>query len=87
MYVDALIARDRDSDNNGSLEERLYPTHDANFNVTGLLNTSGTVVERYIYDAFGSVSYLNASWTGIGSSAYAWQNLHQGGRLSAESGD
>jgi YD repeat-containing protein len=34
VYVDALIARDRDTDSNGSLEERLYAQHDANFNVT-----------------------------------------------------
>ena len=81
VYVDAMIARDRDSDSNGSLEERLYALHNANFNVTGLVNTSGTVVERYAYDAFGAVTVMNGSWTGIGSSAYAWEHYHQGLRL------
>ena len=35
VYVDALIERDRDADSNGTLEERLYAIHDANFNVPG----------------------------------------------------
>ena len=51
VYVDALVLRDRDADNDGShtLEERLYAQQDANFNITTLINTSGTVQERYLY--------------------------------------
>ena len=86
VYVDAMIARDRDADNNGSLEERLYPTHDANFNVSGLVNTTGVIVERYAYDPFGSVTIQNASGTTIAASTVGWQYLHQGGRLNAASG-
>jgi RHS repeat-associated protein len=86
VYVDAMVCRDRDSNNDGSLEERLYPTHDANFNVTALLNSAGTVVEKYAYDPYGVVTIYNASNTVLGSSAYGWQHFHQGGRLSAESG-
>jgi YD repeat-containing protein len=41
VYIDALIVRDRDADNNGSLEERLYAAHDANFNVSSIISTSG----------------------------------------------
>lgn len=85
VYFDAMVARDFDSDNNGSLEQRLYPTHDANFNVTSLVNTSGAVVERYTYDPFGAATTRNASWT-VTSPAYGWQYLHQGGRLNAKSG-
>ncbi len=59
---------------------------DANFNVTALLNNSGAVVERYVYDPFGTATVLNAAWSVIGSSAYAWQHLHQGGKLDAFSG-
>ena len=71
-----LIIRDRDTDANGTLDERLYVTHDANFNVTGLINTSGAVVERYVYDSYGAVTVLSASWTVLGSSEYAWVYLH-----------
>jgi RHS repeat-associated protein len=85
-YVDAMIARDRDTDANGTLDERLYVTHDANFNVTGLVNTSGAVVERYVYDTYGAATVLNGNWTVLGGSVYAWQYLHQGGRVDGVSG-
>jgi len=78
VYVDAMIARDRDTDANGSLDERLYVMHDANFNVTGLVNTSGTVMERYAYDPFGLPTYFDASYGTRGSSSYGWNYLHQG---------
>lgn len=86
IYIDAMIARDRDSDANGSLDERLYPTHDANFNITGLLSTSGSIVERNAYDPFGAGTILNASWSSIGSSVYSWAHQHQGLRLVGVSG-
>jgi RHS repeat-associated protein len=78
VYIDAMIARDRDTDSNGSLDERLYAMHDANFNVTGLVNTSGTVVERPMYDAFGSPTFYDGSYSSIANSAYGWNYLHQG---------
>ncbi len=85
VYIDAVIARDRDSDSNGSLEERLYVAHDANFNVSSILNTSGSAVERFLLDPYGSPTFLDAAWSVIGSSAYAWTHLHQGGWQSAAS--
>jgi RHS repeat-associated protein len=42
---------------------RLYFTSDANTNVTGLVDASGQVVERYIYSAYGQVTFCDASWT------------------------
>ncbi len=87
VYVDAMIARDRDADANqgNGLEERLYVQQDANFNVTAIINTSGAVVERYIYDPYGSVSFLYAGWTGP-ADAYSWRHLHQGGPLEFVTG-
>ncbi len=85
VYIDAMIARDRDADTNGSLEERLYVAHDANFNVSSIINTSGSALERFIFDPYGSPTFLNGSWSVIGSSAYAWTHLHQGGRQSSAS--
>lgn len=86
VYVDAMILRDRDTADDGTLDERLWVQQDANWNVTALTNSSGTVVERYAYDPFGVVTIMNAGWTGIGSSAYGWQHFHQGGRLDSTSG-
>jgi YD repeat-containing protein len=48
-YVDELILRDRDTDANGTLDERLYALQDGNFNVTAIADTSGAVVERSSY--------------------------------------
>jgi RHS repeat-associated protein len=84
VYVDAMIARDRDTDGNGSLDERLYVVHDANFNVVALLDTSGNVVERFAYDAFGVFNVLTPAWGSRASSNYAWVYLHQGGRWDAD---
>ncbi|MFO0847175.1 MAG: RHS repeat-associated core domain-containing protein [Gemmataceae bacterium] len=91
VYVDALVERDRDADGSsgtgpGGLEERLYAVQDANWNVTALVNTSGTVVERYAYDPFGAVTVLDASYGGRSGSSYAWVVGFQGLRQSAVSG-
>ena len=88
VYVDALILRDRDADNSSGngLEERLWTTQDANWNVTALYDASGAVVERYVYDAFGAVTYLDASWGSRSSSSYAWTYLFQGLALDAATG-
>jgi len=86
VYIDAMIARDRDTDANGTLDERLYPTHDANFNVTGVVSSSGSVVERNAYDTFGAVTVYSASFSTITTSAYSWVFYHQGGRAISLSG-
>jgi RHS repeat-associated protein len=80
VYVDALVLRDRDT-GGGTLSERLWVQQDADWNVTALVNGSGSVVERYVYDPYGTSSVLSASWATLSSSAYAWIYGHQGGRL------
>jgi RHS repeat-associated protein len=84
VYIDAMILRDRDADENtgNGLEERLYVQQDANYNVTALLNLGGSVGERFAQDAYGTVTYLNADWTSRVGSGYGWVYLHQGGRSS-----
>ncbi len=52
-----MILRDRDADNNGTLEERLYVAQDANWNVTALFDSSGAVVERFAMKRMASVKY------------------------------
>ncbi len=53
--MDDLICRDK----NG---ERLYSLQDANWNCVATVNETGTVQERYVYDAFGNVNGLNSDW-------------------------
>ncbi|MFQ3649983.1 MAG: RHS repeat-associated core domain-containing protein [Gemmataceae bacterium] len=86
VYVDALILRDRDTNADGTLDERLYVAQDANYNVTALFDNSGNVVERYVYDPFGQATVLDANWTILAASAFVWVYLHQGGRFDATSG-
>ena len=47
------------------LDETLYYCNDANMNVTALVNTSGTVVERYLYDPYGAVKVYSDDWSTV----------------------
>ena len=53
-YVDDLVLRDRDTTSNGTLDERLYSLPDLRFSVMALTDGTGTVVERFAYDAYGT---------------------------------
>ncbi len=81
VYIDAMVERDRDSDNDTShtLDERLYATQDANWNVTSVLTTSGTVVERFNYTAYGAQNVLNASTWASSTDSYMFAQRYQGG--------
>ncbi len=81
VYVNALILRDQSSEGDGDLDQRLYVMQDANWNVTGLVDTSGNVVERYVYSPYGVASVLAPDWSTRGSSDYGWMYLFQGGRV------
>ncbi len=83
VYVDGLVLRDRDTDANGTLDERLYSLQDANWNTTAVVNTSGTVQERYTYTPFGQVTFRDSSGSTLSSSAKDWVFLHQGGEKIA----
>ena len=86
-YIDDLVLRDRDTDENGSLEERLYAVQDANWNIVALANSSGAIQERFIYSAYGTPSVLNADFTAkAAGTAFDWEFLFTGRRLDGESG-
>jgi RHS repeat-associated protein len=86
VYVDALVLRDQSSAGNGVLDQRLYVQQDANWNVTALIDTSGNVVERYVYDPYGAVTVLTPTWSARSASLYNWLYLHQGGRVDPATG-
>ena len=83
VYVDGLVLRDRDTDANGTFDERLYSLQDANWNTTGLVNAGGTVQERYTYTPFGQVTFRDGSGSTLSGSAKDWVFLHQGGERIA----
>ena len=79
-YIDDIILRDRDTDGNGTLDERRYALQDANWNVTGLVNTTGTVQQRFVYTAYGMPLFLNASFVSA-SNTSGWEFLYAGYRF------
>ncbi len=84
-HRDELVLRDRDTDGNGSLDERLYATMDY-FNGTAVLNTSGVVQERYAYSAFGVRRIMAPDFSPRSSSTYAWDFGFQGQFRDEETG-
>jgi RHS repeat-associated protein len=100
-YIDAPIIRYRDVNVNGDYGDQgdslLYYLHDANFDVTGLVNRDDTgVVERYMYEPYGRVTVLNGAadadesvndWSADADNASDWSNelLYAGYRRDAES--
>ena len=82
-YVDALTARvDYAS---GAVSATYHAQYDANWNITAIADASSGILERYIYDPYGTATVLYANWTVRGGSPYGWNYLHQGGRLDVDS--
>jgi len=76
-YIDDLILRDRDTTEpaNGELDERLYALADTTWNVVGITGATGSVKVRVAYQPFGSVQYLDSSWSNTSASACEWVHL------------
>jgi RHS repeat-associated protein len=85
LLSDTLIERDSNP-SGGVLTLRLYVQQDANGNVTALVDTSGNVQERYVYDPFGTFTVFDASWHARGGSLFGWRYLFQGLRYDPTSG-
>jgi RHS repeat-associated protein len=79
-YIDELVCRD------DATPQRLNATQDANFNLTSISNSSGIMVERYLYDPYGIQTTMNGSWGVADSGAYNWVVGHQGLTIDEESG-
>ncbi|MCB1202879.1 MAG: RHS repeat-associated core domain-containing protein [Verrucomicrobiae bacterium] len=76
-HRDELVLRDRDTNGDGSLDERLFATMDY-FNGTAVLNTSGVVQERYAYSAFGVRRVMAPNYTPRTTSDIDWDFGFQG---------
>jgi RHS repeat-associated protein len=78
-YVDDLVCRD------DATPRRLYAMQDANFDLTAVCDTTGAVKERYKYAPYGERTVLDASWSALSASVYAWMIGHQGLLLDNDS--
>ncbi|MDX1969447.1 MAG: RHS repeat-associated core domain-containing protein [Planctomycetaceae bacterium] len=85
-YIDDLVFRDRDSDDNDILDERPYACHDGNWNATALIATDGTVQERYEYDPYGDCSVLAPAFSPCGTSNCDWNLTYAGYLFDATTG-
>ena len=84
-YIDDLIRRDRST--TGTLDEKLFVMQDGNFNVTVITDDTGTVKERYRYDAYGVPTFLSDTFTvKTGGSDYDWETLYAGYRYDSTTG-
>jgi RHS repeat-associated protein len=79
--IDDLILRDRIDGGT----ERLYALSDG-MSVTAVVNTSGTVQERYGYTGFGVPRYMTASFGSRSSSDFDWETLFHAYRRDSETG-
>jgi RHS repeat-associated protein len=84
-YVDDLVLRDRDTNGDGTLDERLYGLQDANWNMVALINASAVAQERYQYSSFGVPTFLNGGMSVISNSAVGSEILFTGQRFDAVS--
>ncbi len=78
-YIDDLILRDRDTNDNGTLNERLYALQDANWNCTSIADTSGAVQQRFNYTAYGTPGILTAVFAAA-SNSHDGETLYTGFR-------
>jgi RHS repeat-associated protein len=79
-YIDDIVLRDR-------VSERLYYVQDANWNVTSLLDTAANPLERYVYDAYGTVTVYDGAWgSAFSASAFDNETLYTGRQLDPDTG-
>lgn len=80
-YIDSLILRDRDSNGDGDVDERLFALQDANYNVVGIVDPTqigSPVVERFAYSPYGQRMILGENFVGPMESVHEWITGHQG---------
>ncbi len=78
QYVDELVQRDRDSADDGTLEEKHFALQDANYNLTCIVDANGDAQERYSYTPYGVRTIHDGSFGSRASSSYDWNVGHQG---------
>jgi RHS repeat-associated protein len=77
MALDNLILRDRGS-------ERFYSLQDV-FSCTAIVDTTGTIQERYGYNAFGLSRVMTSTFTSHSTSSYDWETRYDNYRYDSES--
>lgn len=66
--IDDPLAMDKDSNADGATDQTLFYHCDGKSHIIALTDSSGNIVERYTYDAYGKPSLFNSSLEPIASS-------------------
>jgi RHS repeat-associated protein len=85
-YPDDLLLRDRDSNNDQTLEERLYSLQDSMFNVTAITDASGMIAERNAYTPYGTGEVLDSQFLARPNSLYGWETRYSGWHTDTDNG-
>jgi RHS repeat-associated protein len=80
-----MLLRDRATTLGGELDQRSYPLKDV-LDVVALSDAEGAVIERYSYSAFGSTTFMSASFEEQSASAYGWEFLFHAEFRDADTG-
>ncbi len=81
IYVDAPVLRDSYNSSGAMISTgRIYYLTDANHSVSAVAGTSGSVIERYVYDAYGKVTVCGANWVPTGQPSSVNNTLLYTGR-------
>jgi RHS repeat-associated protein len=83
-YIDDCVLRDRDTNADGTFDERLFVLQDANWNITSLAG-GGSIQERLAYSPYGMPLWLSPTFTPDGPS-YQWEYLFTAHRYLNEVG-
>ena len=90
IYIDALAVQYWDQDLDGDLAENNDGAHfflyDANFNVTAVINSSSTVLERYNYTPYGDVTIMDSSFATRSYTLIGNTHLYTGRERDPETG-
>jgi RHS repeat-associated protein len=78
-YLDGLVCRD-------AVSGRLYAMQDRQYKTLAIINTGGTVQERYSYTPYGKTFVYDSIFTLRTASAFDWVYLYTGRRLDRETG-
>ena len=85
-YVDDLIAQVSISNDQTPVTSIQFAHSDRQYNVRGLTNNNGDIVELYAYSPYGEQTVLNATGTELNKTAYGNYYGYTGRYLDAETG-
>lgn len=83
--TDDIVLRDRDTDANGAIDERIYALQDANWNVTSVATSAATIVQRFAYSPYGVECELDASFVAHNTSTTYCEFTFAGYRIDRAS--